>query len=104
MLVALGCGCLLAMGAAIAPRLVLIIMAIFGDRMSLAFDSWIWPVLGWIFLPYTTIMYILVWTPLGGVSGWDWIWVGLGLILDLMKWAQIFNNRKQIPYYPETAI
>lgn len=65
----LGCGCLLAMGAAFAPRLVLIIMWIVGPRVNAAFDTFIVPLLGLIFLPYTTIMYVLVWNSVTGVSG-----------------------------------
>ena len=99
MFLGLGCACLLAMGAAIAPRLILIIMWIVGPRISAAFDSWIWPLLGIIFVPYTTIMYVLVWTPGIGVAGWDWLWVGLGLLLDIMKWGQIYENRNATPYY-----
>jgi hypothetical protein len=94
----LGCGCLLAMVIGLAPRLALIVMAIWGTRIELAFDSFIWPVLGWIFAPYTTIFYVLVWSP-GGISGWDWVWVGLGVVLDIMKWGSIVNNRKEVPGY-----
>ena len=98
----LGCGCLLAFAAAFAPRLVLIIMWIVGPRVNAAFDTWIWPLLGLIFLPYTTIMYVLVYSPVTGVIGWDWVWIGLGLVLDIMKWGQIANNRRQIPGYQQT--
>ena len=98
----LGCGCLLALGASVAPRLVLILMWLVGPRINAAFDTWIWPLLGIIFLPYTTIMYVLVWGP-GGLTGWDWVWVLLGVGLDIMKWSQVGNNRKQIPGYPEGA-
>jgi hypothetical protein len=41
--------------------------------------------LGFIFAPYTTIMYVLVWSFATGVSGWDWLWIGLGVLLDIMK-------------------
>ena len=99
----LGCGCLIAMLAAFAPRLVIILGWLFSDRWDLVWDTWIWPLLGFIFLPYTTIMYVLVWNIATGVSGWDWLWIGLGVMLDLMKWAQIGNNRKGIPGYPEGA-
>jgi hypothetical protein len=99
MLLGLGCGCLLAMGAAVAPRLILIIMWIVGPRINAAFDSWIWPLLGIVFVPYTTIMYVLVWTPGIGVNGWDWLWIGLGLMLDIMKWGQIYENRQGVPGY-----
>jgi len=89
------------MAAAFAPRLVLIIMWIVGPRVSAAFSSVIWPLLGLIFLPYTTIMYVLVYSPVTGVQGWDWVWVVLGLWLDLMKWSRIAENRKNIPGYSQ---
>ncbi|KPK08343.1 MAG: hypothetical protein AMJ56_11800 [Anaerolineae bacterium SG8_19] len=34
---------------------------------------WIWPILGIVFLPWTTIMYVIV-AP-GGVTGFDWVWL-----------------------------
>ena len=68
-------GCLLALAAGIMPRVVLIIMWIVGPRVNAAFESFIVPLLGLIFLPYTTIMYVLVWNPVTGLNGWDWLWV-----------------------------
>ena len=97
----LGCGCLLAMLAAFAPRVVLLFMWIMGPRVNAAFDTWIMPLLGLILMHYTTIMYFLVWSPWIGVVGWDWVWIGLGVMLDIMKWGQIANKRKQIPGYPQ---
>ena len=99
----LGCGCLLAITAAFAPRLVLIIMWILGPRVNAAFDTWVWPLLGLIFLPYTTIMYVLVWSPTTGVTGLDWVWIALGVVLDIVKWGGVVNTRREIPGYPEGA-
>ena len=96
-------GCLLAMAAAFAPRLVLIIMWIVGPRINAAFDTWIWPLLGLIFLPYTTIMFVLVWSPVTGVYGWDWVWIALGVWMDVMKWTRIVENRRNIPGYSQPA-
>jgi hypothetical protein len=45
---------------------------------------------------------LLVWSP-AGISGFDWVWLGLGVILDLMKWGMIGNNRKEVPGYPAEA-
>jgi hypothetical protein len=92
-------GCLLAIAAGLAPRLVLIIMWIVGPRINAAFDTFIWPLLGIIFVPYTTIMYVLVWSPITGVVGWDWLWIALGVWMDVMKWTRILENRKNIPGY-----
>jgi hypothetical protein len=89
------------MAAAFAPRVVLVFMWIVGPRVNAAFDTFIVPLLGLIFLPYTTIMYVLVWSPGIGLAGWDWMWVLLGVALDIMKWGQIANKRKEVPGYPK---
>ena len=54
-------------------------------RWNLAFDTFILPFLGFLFLPWTTLMYVLVFQ--GGVEGFDWVWVGIGLMLDVSSWA-----------------
>lgn len=102
MLIGLGCGCLLALGLAIAPRLFLILSWIFSERWDIVWQGdWLIPLLGIIFLPFTTVMYMLTWSP-GGITGWDWMWVALGALLDIMKWSSIVRYRRENEYYPET--
>ena len=92
-------GCLLAFGIAFAPRLMLILAWIFSDRWQFVWgDQWIAPLLGIIFLPFTTVMYMVVWTP-NGIEGWDWLWIALGLFVDLTHYAQGFVHRRQVPGY-----
>ena len=47
---------------------------------------------------FTTVMYMLVWTPTG-INGWDWLWIVLGLFLDIVQYQQAAANRKQVPGY-----
>jgi len=62
--------------------------------------SWFWPILGIIFLPFTTLMYVLLWNPTIGLYGWDWVWLVLAVILDLAHWSStVYNNRARIPGY-----
>lgn len=96
-------GCLVAFVAGFAPRLVLILAWIFSPRWHLVFDNWVLPLLGIIFLPYTTIMYLLSWSPGIGIVGWDWMWIILGVLLDIWKWSAIAQNRRQVPGYPAEA-
>ena len=102
-------GCLLAFSIAVAPRAVLVLAWIFSDRWPLVWQGdWIVPLLGIIFLPFTTIMYMLTWTFTGGIEGWDWMWILLGLFLDLSKWMGLWGNRKEATqqaqrYYPSGA-
>jgi hypothetical protein len=94
-------GCLFAFGAAFAPRIVLILAWIFSQRWDIVWKgNWILPLLGIIAIPYTTIMYMLVWSPTG-IQGWDWMWIILGLFMDVMHWGQTAASRKGIPGYPQ---
>jgi hypothetical protein len=80
-------GCLFVLMAGIFPRLALFIVWVARPAMvDRAFDSWIWPLLGLIFLPFATLMYVILWQA-GGLSGWDWFWVGLAALLDLGHWG-----------------
>ena len=86
----------------LGPRIVGAFWWLFqSDRWHSAFAGWaggtlwwIWPILGIIFLPWTTIMYVGV-AP-GGVVGWDWLWLGLMLVADIASYAG-GAGRKQIP-------
>jgi hypothetical protein len=79
--------CLALLASAIGPRIVLAIWWIFGTKVDLAFGSWIWPLLGLIFLPWTTLFYVIAWSAVGGVSGAEWLLVALGFALDLMTYS-----------------
>lgn len=79
--------CLIFLLALFAPRVAFALMWIFGDRVDLAFSSWIWALLLLIFLPWTGIMYSLMWSPIVGVDGAEWIVIVLAVIVDLMSWS-----------------
>ncbi len=106
-------GCLLAFSIAVAPRVVLVLAWIFSDRWEVVWQgNWIMPLLGIIFLPFTTIMFLLAWQPAlaGGanIEGWDWMWILIGLFLDISKWFGLWGNRGTAAesaqrYYPSGA-
>jgi quinol-cytochrome oxidoreductase complex cytochrome b subunit len=52
-------GCIYLLLALISPRILLVVLWIFTDYVRLAFDHWIWPLLGLIFMPFLTLA--LVW-------------------------------------------
>ena len=77
-------GYLLALLAGFAPRLALMFYWVANPaHVNAAFSTWLWPILGVIVLPFTTLMYALLYTPGKGVAGWDWLWIGLAFVLDL---------------------
>ena len=75
--------CLVLLASGLGPRLVLIGWWIFGDKVDAVWSTWVWPLLGLLLLPWTTLMYVIVWSAVGGVSGAEWLLVALGVVLDI---------------------
>jgi hypothetical protein len=91
-------GCLLALMSAFAPRLVFLIIWIARPSyIDAVFDTFILPLLGLIFLPFTTLMWVLLDAPPVGVRGFDWLWIGLSVLLDLSHYATAYSQRGQMP-------
>ena len=60
---------------------------------------WIWPLLGLVFLPWTTLAYVIAWGPLHGVSGIGWLVVALGFAGDIATYsARSAKSRYQSAY------
>lgn len=89
----MGCSCLLALLGAAAPRLALIVMWLFTDLLSRTFDSFILPLLGFIFLPLTTVIYVFV-SP-GGLGTFDWILLAVGVLIDLGSYGSGAYGRRR---------
>jgi hypothetical protein len=88
-------GCLLVLLTAISPRLVIVLFWLARPlQFDAAFGGPILPLLGIVFLPFTTLMYVLVYTPGVGLVGTDWIWVGIALIADLAHTAAVATDRR----------
>lgn len=93
----MGCACLIALLAASAPRLALILIWLFTDWIGRAFDSFIIPLLGFIFLPLTTVLYVLF-VP-GGLSTFEIILLVVGVIIDLGSYGGgAYGRRRRAAY------
>jgi hypothetical protein len=75
---------LLIFTAMVGPRIVLGFMWYTGDRVDNAFHGNVVPALGLIFLPYATIMYVLLWSADKRVEGSEWILVGIAALVDVV--------------------
>jgi hypothetical protein len=76
-------GCLLVLIGLFSPRLAIFLLAIFTNDLSRAFDSWLVPLLGFFLLPWTTLVYTLLWTTSRHVNGIEWVLVGVAVLLDV---------------------
>ena len=95
--------CLFALLAVCAPRMAFLFMWIFTPLVERAFNTFIGPLLGLAFLPFTSIVYVLLWTPGVGLVGWEWLWIVLAFFIDLTSYASsAISNKQKIQGYPGT--
>jgi hypothetical protein len=81
----------------VGPRLAVLVWWIFSPvYMNTLFQSWIWPLLAWIFLPWSLLSYMVV-AP-GGLIGFDWIILGLGIFADIATYIGGYRERERAPY------
>jgi hypothetical protein len=64
-------------------------------RVMTVFNTFIWPLLGLIFLPWTTLMYVLIFP----IVSFDWVWLGLALFADIAGYAASAARRKDASWY-----
>ena len=75
--------CVLVLLAFLGPRLVLFLLWLLTNYLSRAFDAFLLPFLGFLFLPWTTIAWAIAQNEFGGLSGVGLLIVVLGLLADI---------------------
>ena len=86
--------CLLVVLALLGPRAGIVLWWLFDmSRWASAFNSFIWPLLGFIFLPWTTLAYVLVFPQ--GINGLDLLALILGIIIDLGSYGGGYKKRRK---------
>jgi hypothetical protein len=64
-------------------------------RWQAAFDTVIWPIVGFVILPWTTLMWLVV-AP-GGIDGLDWLWITIAVAMDVFGWfGGAYTNRSRM--------
>jgi hypothetical protein len=76
-------GCIIALAGAFFPRLVIVILVVAGDYIGRAYETWIWPLLGFFFMPCTTLAYAIARNEGGGLQGWFVALFVVAILLDL---------------------
>lgn len=75
--------CFLALLAYFFPRVVLVLVWLFSDYLGRAYSTILWPLLGFIFMPLTTLAYAFAINSNGSVAGIYLAVVVIAAILDL---------------------
>ena len=75
--------CVVLLLALVGPRVALALLWLFSDYLSRAYDGFILPLLGFFFLPWTTIAFAVAQNSLGGLNGLGLVVVILGVLADI---------------------
>jgi hypothetical protein len=104
----MGC-CLVTIFFGLISRIALIFWYIFDTpRFTAAFNSWqlpgtifipawLYTLVGGIVLPWTTLAYVYV-SP-HGVTAYEWIIIGIGVVIDLTTHGGSYRHRRHFPLF-----
>jgi hypothetical protein len=93
--------CAIAFLGILGPRALIVFWWLVDPtRWSVTFNNQVLlPALGFVFLPWTTIMYVLFWSP-SGLPLLGWLFVILGVVADLGTYGGgAFGNRDRVQSY-----
>jgi hypothetical protein len=72
-------GCL----ALMAPRFAIVLVVLFSDYIGRANETIVWPFLGFLFMPLTTLAYAWAINSGGSVAGFRLVVVVVAVLMDL---------------------
>lgn len=76
-------GCLLGCLTLLTPRVVIVLLALFTNYLGRAYETFLWPLLGFFFLPITTVGYAVASNELRPGSAFWWLVVIVAVLADL---------------------
>lgn len=80
-------GCLAAAAVLAMPRFVMVMLWLFGDYLSRAYDGWLVPLVGFFALPTTTLAGAIAENETGGLRSWGIVLVVVAVLVDVGIWG-----------------
>ncbi len=78
--------CLLTLLAIFFPRLIIVLLFLFTDYLGV-YETVIWPLLGFVFFPFTTLAYALAINAAGEVQGIYLVILVVAVLMDIGSWG-----------------
>ena len=75
--------CLVGCIALATPRLAIVLVVLFSDYIGRAYETTLWPLLGFFFMPLTTLAYAWAINAHGSVAGPYLVVVLVAVLIDL---------------------
>jgi hypothetical protein len=89
-------GCILPILSVFMPRVVMVFIFLLTHWFSRAFDSTLWPLLGFLFMPYTTLVWMAAMLRSNHRLGVFWlILLVVAVFFDLGGQGRSFRRRKR---------
>ena len=81
-------GCIVAIAALAVPRVVMFVIFLLTDWFGRAFETRLWPLLGFLIMPYTTLAYMAAMLNSNHAltGGWLVLFV-LAVLVDVSHWG-----------------
>lgn len=83
----MGCACLTVLAAWLSPRFALVLTQLFTDKLSFAMPNFWVGFAGFLFLPWTALVYAWCYAPISGVSGFGWFLVIFAFVVDIASYG-----------------
>ena len=88
--------CLVAILALFFPRIAIVLVWLFSTYLHTAYQTVLWPVLGFFFMPLTTLAYAFAWHTGGGsVHGLGLVVLIIAVLMDLGILGGSAGSRKK---------
>ena len=81
--------------ALLTPRFAIVLVVVFSDYIGRAYETVVWPFLGFLFMPVTTLAYAWAINSRGSVEGVQLVVVVIAVLMDLGLIGGSAANRKR---------
>ena len=75
--------CLIGCLALLTPRVAILLVVFFSDYIGRAYETTLWPFVGFLFMPLTTLAYAWAINSRGSVEGLQLVGVVVAVLIDL---------------------
>ena len=81
-------GCIVAMAALVVPRIMMVVIFLVTRWFGRAFETGVWPLLGFLFMPYATLAYMAAMLNNNHAltGGWLVLFV-VAIVVDIGHWG-----------------
>jgi hypothetical protein len=92
-------GCLLVVLALLLPRVVMVFIWLLTNWFQAVFKTLLWPILGFLFMPYTTLAYVAAMLNTGGNIAGGWlVLIIVAAVVDVGHWGHAgrYHRRRRV--------